>query len=64
MLKEPKRRILWITPDQAEALCQALPKHLEAMCRFSLATGKFRSTRCMDTCRSIEVWSGHWDSTQ
>jgi integrase len=39
MLKEPKRRIRWITPDQAEALCLALPKHLEAMCRFSLATG-------------------------
>ena len=39
MLKEPKRRIRWITPEQAEALCKALPKHLEAMCRFSLATG-------------------------
>jgi integrase len=39
MLKEPKRRIRWITPDQAEALCTALPSHLEAMCRFSLATG-------------------------
>ncbi len=39
LLKEPKRRIRWITPDQAEALCQALPAHLEAMCRFSLATG-------------------------
>jgi integrase len=39
MLKEPKRRIRWITPDQAEVLCRVLPKHLEAMCRFSLATG-------------------------
>ena len=39
MLKEPKRRIRWITPDQAEALCVVLPSHLEAMCRFSLATG-------------------------
>ena len=39
MLKEPKRRIRWITPDQAEVLCTALPSHLEAMCRFSLATG-------------------------
>jgi integrase len=40
MLEEPKRRIRWITPDQAEALCKAaLPEHLEAMCRFSLATG-------------------------
>ena len=39
MLKEPKRRIRWISPEQAEALCSALPEHLEAMCRFSLATG-------------------------
>ena len=28
-----------ISPDQAEALCRVLPKHLQAMCRFSLATG-------------------------
>lgn len=30
---------LRITPEQAEALCSALPGHLEAMCRFSLAPG-------------------------
>jgi integrase len=39
MLSEPKRRIRWITKDEAERLIEALPDHLAAMVRFSLETG-------------------------
>ena len=39
MLSEPKRRIRWITKDEAERLIKALPSHLAAMVRFSLETG-------------------------
>ena len=39
MLKEPKRRIRWITQHEAERLLSELPEHLEAMARFSLETG-------------------------
>jgi integrase len=39
MLSEPKRRIRWITKDEAERLITALPSHLAAMVRFSLETG-------------------------
>lgn len=38
MLPEPKRRVRWITREEAEALFQALPAHIEAMARFTLAT--------------------------
>ncbi|MCP5197025.1 MAG: site-specific integrase [Gammaproteobacteria bacterium] len=36
---EPKRRIRWLTREQAERLLEELPPHLAAMARFSLATG-------------------------
>ena len=43
MLPEPKRRIRWITRDEAERLIQVLPDHLAAMVRFSLETGLRRA---------------------
>ncbi len=39
LLPEPKRRIRWITPDEARKLLDALPDHLAFAMRFSLATG-------------------------
>lgn len=39
MLPEPKRRIRWITRDEADRLIAELPEHLAAMVRFSLSTG-------------------------
>jgi len=39
LFKEDKRRIRWITPEEAARLLGCLPKHLAAMARFSLATG-------------------------
>lgn len=43
MLPEPKRRIRWITRDEAERLIKVLPDHLAAMVRFSLETGLRRA---------------------
>jgi integrase len=43
MLPEPKRRIRWITKDEAERLIKVLPNHLAAMVRFSLETGLRRA---------------------
>ncbi len=39
LLKEPQRRIRWITQEQAAALLAALPDHIAAMARFTLCTG-------------------------
>ena len=39
MLNEPKRRIRWITREEAERLLEELPEHLRAMAHFALATG-------------------------
>ncbi len=39
MLPEPKRRIRWLTYEEAERLIGELPEHLAEMARFSLATG-------------------------
>ena len=36
---EPKRRVRWLTPEQARKLLAELPEHLGDMVRFSLATG-------------------------
>lgn len=36
---EPRKRIRWITHDEAEALIKELPPHLAEMARFTLATG-------------------------
>ena len=43
MLKEPTRRIRFLTWDEAERLLAALPGHLAAMARFSLETGLRRA---------------------
>ena len=43
MLPEPKRRIRWLTREEAERLIGALPEHLAAMARFSLETGLRRA---------------------
>lgn len=43
MLPEPKRRVRWITRDEADRLIAVLPQHLAAMARFSLETGLRRS---------------------
>ena len=39
LLKEPTRRIRFLTHDQAEALLKELPPHLRDMATFTLATG-------------------------
>lgn len=36
---EPKKRIRWITPEEAKRLIKELPPHLADMASFSLATG-------------------------
>ena len=43
MLPAAKRRIRWITQDEAQRLIATLPEHLAAMVRFSLETGLRRS---------------------
>jgi integrase len=39
LLREPKRRVRYLTRDEAERLLAALPAHMAAMARFSLETG-------------------------
>ena len=39
LLPEPKRRVRWLTRDEADRLLSELPGHLSEMARFSLATG-------------------------
>jgi integrase len=39
MLPEPKRRVRWLTSEEAERLIGELPEHLAEMARFTLATG-------------------------
>ena len=39
MLKEPVRRVRFLTPEEAQRLLAALPEHLSDMAAFSLATG-------------------------
>jgi integrase len=39
MLKEPVKRVSWITRDQAEQLLSFLPEHQQLMMQFSLETG-------------------------
>jgi len=43
MLKEPTRRIRFLTRNEAERLLAALPEHLADMAAFSLATGLGRA---------------------
>lgn len=39
LLPEPKRRVRWLTHEEAGALIKELPEHLAEMVRFALATG-------------------------
>lgn len=39
LLSEPKRRVRWLTHEEATRLLAELPKHLNAMARFTLETG-------------------------
>lgn len=39
MREEPKRRVRWITPEEAARLLRALPAHVATMAEFTLATG-------------------------
>ena len=39
LLPGPKRRVRWITREEADRLLKALPDHIAAMARFTLATG-------------------------
>jgi integrase len=39
LLREPTRRVRWITKEEAERLIQELPDHLKAIVQFSLETG-------------------------
>jgi len=43
MLPEPKKRVRWITRNEADRLVEALPSHLADIVRFSLETGLRRS---------------------
>ncbi len=39
MLKEPKKRVRWLTLEEVQRLLNELPEHLAEMMRFTLATG-------------------------
>ncbi len=39
LASEPKRRVRWITPDQARVLLDELPEHQQHACLLALATG-------------------------
>ena len=39
LYKEPKKRVRWITPNEAHKLLEQLPEHLADMAAFTLATG-------------------------
>jgi integrase len=39
MLAEPRRRVRWLTREEADRVIRELPPHLAAMARFTLATG-------------------------
>jgi Phage integrase family len=62
---EPKRRVRWLTQEEAARLINELPEHLAEMVRFTLATGLRQANmtqlewsqvdlvrRVLDTCRS------------
>ncbi|CAK0745058.1 Prophage integrase IntD [Gammaproteobacteria bacterium] len=51
MLPEPKRRVRWLTHEEADRLLLELPDHLKEMVRFSLATG----------LREMNVTQLRWD---
>ncbi|MET0105897.1 MAG: site-specific integrase [Sedimenticola sp.] len=50
MLKEPKRRVRFLTREEADQLLRVLPAHLQSVVQFALATG----------CRMGEILSLEW----
>jgi len=50
MLKEPRRRIRYLTREQADQLLEELPEHLRPVVRYALATG----------CRMGEILQLDW----
>ena len=50
MLKEPKRRVRFLTVEEADQLMLALPEHLVPVVQFALATG----------CRMTEILRLEW----
>jgi integrase len=55
---EPKRRVRWLTREEATRLLQELPNHLAAMARFSLATGLRQSNVSYLRWNQIDVERG------
>jgi len=51
MLKEPKRRVRFLTDEEADRLMAVLPEHLSPVVRFALATG----------CRMSEILRMEWN---
>jgi integrase len=51
MLKEPKRRVRFLTEEEADRLMLALPEHLVPVVQFALATG----------CRMTEILRLEWN---
>lgn len=41
--KEPKGRVRWLTPSEAQRLCEALPEHIRLAVEWSLYTGTRKS---------------------
>ena len=55
MLPEPKRRIRWLSRDEAHNLIIYLPAHLKAPVRFSLATGLRKSNVTGLTWQQVDL---------
>jgi integrase len=54
-LREPARRVRWLTREQAERLLAELPEHLAAMVRFSLETGLRKSNVTRLTWSQVDL---------
>lgn len=55
LYQEPKRRVRWITPEQARALLDALPPHQRDLVWFALATGLRQSNVLRLQWRQIDL---------
>jgi integrase len=55
MLPEPKRRIRWITREEADRLLDELPDHLRDMVAFTLSTGLREANVCGLTWQQIDL---------
>lgn len=59
MFKLERPEFKWITQDQFEELCAALPDHLESMARFSVMTGLRRSNVTGLTWSKVDLRRKH-----